>query len=426
MKRGPIVVALAAAAVLLATVPIRSQIQRVRGDDVLPLFEVTRGSFTRTVQAEGFLEAHTTTPIIAPTEARTPYTVAWLAPDGSRVKAGDVLIRFDATAMERDLLDGQAERRTAQSRIEKEGVESAAEAQKLERLAGVAGLELDYARQFQSKDAEIFSRTEIIESQIDEDLARQRKDHAQGSQRVNQQLSQVELELLELERRKAELKIEQAQAGLRSLEVRAPHDGIFVLEHGWRGETRVGQTVWAGQPLAEIPQLDVMQAKIFVLEADAGGLAEGVQAQLVLESHPTETYNARVKSVAALAQRRNRRSPVQYFEVILELERTEATRMKPGQRVRAALFLAALDDVITVPHEAIVEQDDGDKVVFRRRGRTFEPVEVRLGPAALGRVVVESGLEPGDVIALVDPTHPLEQQAPEHEQSGPAKPGDKR
>jgi len=56
------------------------------------------------------------------------------------------------------------------------------------------------------------------------------------------------------------------------------------------------------------------------------------------------------------------------------------------------------------PREAVVEEDDGDKVVFRRSGRGFEPVEVVLGTAALGRVVIESGLEPGDVISLVDPT----------------------
>jgi len=78
--------------------------------------------------------------------------------------------------------------------------------------------------------------------------------------------------------------------------------------------------------------------------------------------------------------------------------------MKPGQRVRANLFLAALDDVISVPRQAIDEEDDGDKVVFRRTSSGFLPVKVTLGQAALGRVVIESGLAPGDVIALADPT----------------------
>jgi RND family efflux transporter MFP subunit len=399
----PVVLPCAALAVV-ASVALPQVASFSHGDAPVPVYEVERGAFTRTVMADGFLEAETTTPITAPTEARNPHTIAWLAPDGKRVQAGDVVIRFDPSEAERNLLDGRAERSAAEQRMERQTVQSAANAANLERLAGMAGLELDYASKFQSKDAEIFSRSAIIESEIDQDLAKKRRDHAQGTRDVSQQLSRVELELLGLEKKKAELKIEEAESGLRSLDVRAPHDGIFVIKRDFRGETQVGQSVWPGQPLAEIPLLDVMRAKVYVLEADAGGLAEGVEGEVVLDAYPTAPYKARVERVAALAQRLNRRSPVQYFEVQLALERTESERMKPGQRVSAALFMAALDDVIAVPRQAIVEQDDGDKVVFRRGARGFEPVEVKLGQAALGRVVIESGLEPGDVIALTDPT----------------------
>jgi multidrug efflux pump subunit AcrA (membrane-fusion protein) len=232
-------------------------------------------------------------------------------------------------------------------------------------------------------------------------------------------LSQVELDLIGLERRKADLKIEQAEAGLRSLEVRAPHDGIFVLKRDWRGSTQVGQTVWPGQPLGEIPRLEVMQAKVFVLEADAGGLEEGISAEVVLEAHPLERYQATVKSVAALAKRRNPRSPVQYFEVILELESTDPERMKPGQRLQASLFLADLDDVLAVPRQAVIEEEDGDRLVYRRDGGEFRPVEVELGAAALGRVVVERGLDEGDVIALADPTRAGDSGESADDESGP-------
>ena len=405
MKRLVLPVVLPCAGLAIVAGVALPQVASLSGGDApLPVYEVTRGSFARTVMADGILEAETTTPITAPTEARSQHTIAWLAPDGRRVAQGEVLIRFDPSEAERNLLDGQAERKAAEQRMERQTVQSAATAGNLDRLAGMAGLELDYASRFQSKDAEIFSRTAIIESEIDQDLAKKRRDHAQGTRDVSQELSKVELELLALEKKKAELKIDEAESGLRSLEVRAPHDGIFVIKRDFRGETQVGQSVWPGQPLAEIPLLDVMRAKVYVLEADAGGLTEGVEAEVVLDAWPGEPYKARVERVAALAQRLNRRSPVQYFEVLLELERTVAERMKPGQRVSAQLFVAALDDVIAIPRQAVIEEDDGDKVVFRRSGSGFEPVEVTLGQAALGRVVIESGLAPGDVIALADPT----------------------
>ena len=36
----------------------------------------------------------------------------------------------------------------------------------------------------------------------------------------------------------------------------------------------------------------------------------------------------------------------------------------------------------------------------------FSPVDVTLGPAALGKVVIETGLKEKDVVALRDPTAP--------------------
>jgi RND family efflux transporter MFP subunit len=391
----------------------------------IPVHEVERSFFTRTVVAEGILEAEKTTPLAAPNAARQPLTVAWLAADGSLVEKDEVVIRFDPTEMEQNLLDGQSEKDTAVNRMDKQELESEAVFENLNRDADMAGRELDYAREFQSKDTEIFSRAEIIESEIDQDLATRKKTHALETKQLQEELSSVELELIEIQKKKAELKIQQAEAGLRSLEVRAPHDGIFVLKRDRRGETQVGQTIWPGQPLAELPRLEVMQAKVYVLEADAGGLEEGVEADVVLEAYPLRSFRATVESVAALAQRRNRRSPVQYFEVILELDATVPELMKPGQRARANLYLANLDDVISVPRQAVVEEDDGDKIVFRRAGSGFEPVEVTLGPTALGRVVIESGLSQGDVIALTDPTRRSGDSDSAANGSGrPAGPGD--
>jgi hypothetical protein len=156
-----------------------------------------------------------------------------------------------------------------------------------------------------------------------------------------------------------------------------------------------------------------MKADVYVLEADAGGLREGMPAAVVVEAHPDVTYNGRIRRLSALARRKSRYSPVQYFEVELELERTDPERMKPGQRVRATLLIEDLDDVLTIPREAVFDGEDGGKIAYRRSRGGFEPVEIVLGPAALGRVVVESGLEEGDAVALQDPTRSVRPQEEE-------------
>jgi multidrug efflux pump subunit AcrA (membrane-fusion protein) len=179
--------------------------------------------------------------------------------------------------------------------------------------------------------------------------------------------------------------------------------------------------VWRGNSIAEIPRLEVMEAEVYVLEADAGGLEVDLPAKVSLEAHPGRVYDATIKKVDALAQPRFRNVPVQYFGVELELERTEPEVMKPGQRVNATLLLGERKDVVAVPRQAIFEHE-GRTVVYARREGDFAPLEVELGPASLGRVVIESGLEQGERVALFDPTRPEREPATEEAEgeSGPA------
>jgi multidrug efflux pump subunit AcrA (membrane-fusion protein) len=388
----------------------------------LPVFEVRRGDLVRRILAEGNLVAAKATPLGPPAgNTRGPLRIAWLEEDGSRVREGDVVIRFDPTDMEKDLEDGQSEQATTDSRITQREVRESSTIRNLERDSDLAVLQLDYAREFQSKDEQIFSRVEIIESEIDEELATERKQHADDAREIRQDLAQVELDLLNIERRKADLKVQQAEEGLQELEVRAPHDGIFVLKEVWGNVPEVGGIAWGGNTLAEIPELGEMEAEVFVLEADAGGLEVGLGAELTVDANPDSAFQATIKKVDALAKRRFRRVPVQYFSVVLELEQTDPQIMKPGQRVQATLFLGEHPDVLAVPRQAVFEHE-GRNVAYVHRVGKFEPVDVELGPATLGLVVVESGLEEGDLIALHDPNRPLRPASDEDNGNGGAAP----
>ncbi len=393
------------AAVLAASaaLPALRGLARPAGD--VPTTPVVRGPFERRIHAEGNLKAAEATILGAPPEIRRPLKLAWLAGEGSAVRAGDIVIRFDPTDLEEELREGRHEAATADSRITSKTVREEGNRRNLDRDAEVASLELEYAQSFQNKDEQIFSRQEIIESQIDQTLALEKRDHAQRTGAVQQGLARTELDLLAIERRKAELQISQATEALQGLEVRAPHDGIFVLKSQWGRKPEVGQMVWGGNAVAEIPKPQKMEAEVYVLEADAGGLAVGLPATVVLDAHPGATYSARVRQVAVLAQPRTQQAPIQYFNVILELERTDPAVMKPGQRMQAVLSLDERRDVLTVPRQAVFERD-GRKIVYVRHGADFQPATVELGPAALGRVVIESGLSGGEQIALRDPTRP--------------------
>ena len=376
----------------------------IGGGPTTPVSEVTRGRFVHRIDADGVLSSEVATEITVPQGRRGPMYIGWLAEDGSEVREGDLLVQFDSTDLDNRLLENQDElAQTLRRRDQRLQQEEAALAN-LERDAQMADRQLEYARTFQSKDPEIFSRQEIIQSEIDSTLATQRRDNANRSREIREELGAVELAILDLTRERASLDIEEVEADLARLEIRAPHDGIFVLTNDNGDLPVVGMQVQRRQTIAEIPQLESMKANVYVLEADAGGLRENTHAELVVEAHPDVTFKGRVRRMAALARRKSRYSPVQYFEVEIELEKTDPERMKPGQRVSAMLIIEDLEDVLTIPREAVFDGEDGAKIAYRQLGGGFEPVEIVLGPAALGRVVVESGLDQGDRVALQDPT----------------------
>ncbi|HEV7785029.1 MAG TPA: efflux RND transporter periplasmic adaptor subunit [Thermoanaerobaculia bacterium] len=377
----------------------------------VPVLRVVPEDFARQVPAQGNLQAVTATPVSVPTGVPGPFRIGWVAPDGSRVRQGDVVIRFDPSAIEKRLVDAGDDLRENRLAMEKKEIEGSAELRKLEKDAAMARLELQDAKQFQKKDSLIFSRADIIESEIDQGLAEERESHARATRQTRQKLSGTEAALLQIKIRQADAKINQARAALQALTVTAPHDGVLILKRNWRGEsTRVGDSVWNGQPLAEIPDLARMQAEVYVLEADAGGLTPGRQALVTVESAPGVTWPAKIARVDALAKPRILGSPVQYFAVTLALDRTDPRVMKPGQRVRATLLLEQRKGALLAPRQALFDRE-GRTVVYRRDlkaqgGNGFVPVEVKLGPSSLGRVVVESGLHAGDVLAMRDPTRP--------------------
>jgi HlyD family secretion protein len=319
------------------------------------------------------------------------------------VKAGEVVVRFDPWESERDSADGKADRRAAVGKMDKTRAqgETTRRGRQLDR--DLAADELDRARSFAPLNQEIFSRPEVIESGLDRTLYEKKVQSLSGMLAAGDELARTDLALAGIEAGKADLRIREAEKGLKALEMAAPHDGLLVLERGWSGEpAHVGDTLWPGQKVAEIPDLASLEARVYVLEADAAGLKPGLSALVSIEGRTEPPAPARVARVEPIARPRTPQSPVKYFETILALERTDPAYMRPGQRVQVVVQLEARDGVLAIPRAALFEKE-GRRLVYRAAGGRFAPAEVTLGTGSAARVVVESGLKAGDRIALRDP-----------------------
>jgi multidrug efflux pump subunit AcrA (membrane-fusion protein) len=369
----------------------------------VPTFEVQPpATFVRKVRAQGLLHAVEATPLSAPPDADRPMKIAWLAEDGHAVKKGEVVLRFDDTEMKRKLADSQDDVSSSDKRMKKERVSAQANEVKRDVTAALSESEAAVAREFESDDADILSRNEIVESAIDLELAEAKAQHARRVKQIERAVSSKQIDLLSISRGQSSREAHRAEEGLTRLEIVAPHDGILVLERSWQGNAiQVGDNVWRGQKVAELPHVEVLEAKIHILEADAGNVVVGLPAEVVVDAHPETVHAATLAKLDTLAQPKHHDVPVHYFGATLTLEKTDAETMRIGQRVSATILLEE-PDALVVPRQAVFDRD-GKSVVYKRVGGGFDAVEVELGNGSAGRVVVTAGIEPGDVVALRDP-----------------------
>lgn len=372
-------------------------------DDPVATARVERTDFVHRITAEGVIEAARVTLITVPAQPRRRGRIGWLAPEGSEVAAGEVVARLDREEIEQQLEDANGElERNRIERLQTQS-ESAKALAGAEAQRALAEIDLDAARRFKRTDTELYSRLEIVEDAVDEELASDRRGHAEEIGALRRKLAATDLELLAIEAEKARLDLEAARDGLNALEVRAPHAGLLTWHRDFRGEPpQVGAYVWPGQTLAELPDLSALEAEVYVLEADAAGLEVGKPARVVIEAHPERVYDAVIARVDTLARPRSEGSPVQYFGVTLELAETDAAVMKPGQRVRATLELERVPGALVVPRQAVLEDAEGAYVFVEQAGDLVDR-RVELGPASLGLRVVRSGLEEGERVALAPP-----------------------
>lgn len=364
---------------------------------------VGSGLFEITLHADGELRAAEATPIKPPSGSRNPRTIEWLVPDNSWVTKGQVVARFDASVAERGVEDVGIE-------LSKVDIQVLAKQRELERLLGELGNELDLvdiekvmADEFSFENELAYSRYEIIDAMRDKDLLEYRSGHLEGKKETYREWEGAEEAVLNAARMTQESKYQEHKAQLDNSEVRAPHDGFFVYDKTWFGQKiDVGSTVFPGNKIATIPNLEKMEAVLHVLETEAVGITAGQSAQVIIDAYPNRPLSGKISHISATASPIARDIPVKFFTVTVALDDADPEWIKPESLVSAVIAIDRIENTIFIPNQTIFSDGSGDWV-FVRKGRNLVRREIQLGLRGANRSQILSGLEKNAKIALYLP-----------------------
>lgn len=351
--------------------------------------------------AHGELEAINSTVITAPVSG-PPKFIAWLAPEFSRVKKGEVIVRFGGELM-------QANRRQAQADLaisledlrEKEGSLESEQSMVIQDIQQVSA-EKAFAERFAIDDERIKSRLEILDDQLDSRYLGAKLDFLDWQKGRFADTARGEIDVLSTQERKHRDKLERLDVGLSALEIQAPHDGLLTYEANWRGDKpQVGTQIWPGRKVADLPDIRQMQARLQVADREATGLAKGQPVTLWLDSMPEQTFSAVIETVSEAPATIERGNPLKFYEVVARFDQQQPQFFRLGRGVSAKIQVSNANKRLEIPSQCLF-QDRAGAFVYRFVSGNFQRHAVTVGQRTPTHVEVTEGLAPGDHIALFD------------------------
>ena len=205
-----------------------------------------------------------------------------------------------------------------------------------------------------------------------------------------------------------EEKLKTMKEQLTHTKVYAPQEGLVVYAMSrsrYSSESMIeeGAQVRKRQELIKIPDTSQMKVSLKVHESHVGNVRVGLPAFVVLDSLPDEQFRGEVTKVAILPDAQSRWGNPNLKVYSTEIVITDPLPdVKPGVSARAEIVVANLQDVISVPIQAVTTLK-GQQVCYAKRLGGPEPVPVEIGMFNSSYIEIKSGLKEGDRVMLAPP-----------------------
>jgi HlyD family secretion protein len=382
--------------------------------ETIPVLSLERGPLEVNVQADGEVVGLGSVPVSTPGTGAGSLKLAWLINEGTMVAKGSPVIRFDSTDQRLEL-EAQTNALNAnllQSKVDDGNRQLNEKTIALDRTA--AEEDYEYTMTVLPEDETIYSQWEIIVAKLDAELAKSKIENLDAKAKTQKQINLSLQQEAAIARNQVQTEVDIIQRTLAALEVNAPSDGLVVYRRERRQDPKIGDSCQAGQVLIDLVDLNALQARIYVLEREGGGLAKGKSVTLKLDALPDKELHGEVSAVSSVAASLERNSPLKYFTCNITIRDAGPYMrvIKPGMTLQASVILEKYDACFMVPASAVDVRDD-KAYVYVKQGDTFVKREVRVGLGKHGQAAILSGVNDKELIALKNPFETRQLQLPD-------------
>jgi HlyD family secretion protein len=363
---------------------------------------IYQGDFVQTITETGELAAVNAKSFVLPRYGRYWYEmkIIGLLDHGTRVEAGDSIIQLDPTEIKKFIINRESELETQLANLEKIHVQINNRQSELNSALrseqasfDLKKLEMETFR-FESEKAQKIKQLEFNQAEI-------QLERAKNSIRLYQIIAENDLEVQQIRVRRIREEIKSAYEILPELTIRTPIPGIFQVARKRRSQEliKVGEEVYVGNNMGNVPDLTWMKAVSVVNEADFLKVSEGQKVNVRLDALPDVIFEGEITYMSKLCRPIDNNSRQKIFDVEIKLIESDE-RLKPGMTVSCEYICSRLDNVLYVPLNCIEKIDD-EHFIYLKRGNGFEKMKVEAGARNNRFQVIEGAFKKGQELIPV-------------------------
>lgn len=197
-----------------------------------------------------------------------------------------------------------------------------------------------------------------------------------------------------------------AEKELSNTIIRAPFAGIVILyetfRDGQKRKPRVGDGVFANQPILYLPDISKMIVKTKAREIDLHKLAIGQIGDIHVDAYPDAMLSGKLTFIGALATSNEvSEGREKFFQIIFTLDQ-EDSRLRPGMTSEVSIVSQVFDNVLTVPLQAVFHDNDSNYCLVRNGVLGYDRREIIKGAQNEDYIEVMWGLQVGERVSLVE------------------------
>lgn len=378
------------------------RLRQVQSAVILPVAPARQGDFLVIIRCRGELKAGRSVQIYTPMVPNL--RIAWLSPPGERVEKDTTIVKFDSSSAQQQLQQKDAQLKQAAATLDQAVAQAKITAEQDQSDLADAKFTVERAQLEVSKQ-EIVSRIAGQESKVDLGVAEQKLKVQEATVALHAASDRSKMASLTRLRDQAAADVDLTKSRIAQMEIKAPLPGYLVFasnySQGWMNAKpfKVGDNVFAGMGLAEMPDLETLQMDAKVEETDRGRMAVGHEVRVRVDSLPELTMPAKIGQISLLAETTNDWPPTRNFRAYAPIPHPDP-RLRPGMNGGMDIIVNRLPNAISIPAKALFTRA-GKPIVYLANNGHYRAVEVQVLARNPDELAI-SGVPAGSMVSLVD------------------------